>query len=348
MRTIKKTVLMLTLAVLTINICFLNKVNASSCTASIVSTEAIQGKYFTVSIKLQGDISIYALDGTINYDKNMLTLVGKPTATNGGTVTYNANTNKFLIDRGSALPNGATILSFTFIANRTGNATISLANLRVANMQDLVYLNNTSKTISIKAIMPTVAPTPTSTATPTPTPTNKPTPTPMPTNRPSPTPTKTPVPTQTPTNRPTPTSSPTPTSNPSNNPNSGNTNSSGGNVVSQTPTPRPVGTVLVPSVQNTEVEESTETIEETPTPTPEIIVAGIKPKTTNIPEENEYTAIKSDIKLSKAPDTAQRQTAIYILSAIAFLLIIIILISYVKIKINTVKKLTAGRTDIPA
>ena len=55
MNVIKKTVLMLTISVLMISICFSNKVYANNCSVNIVSQEAVQGKNFTISINIQGN-----------------------------------------------------------------------------------------------------------------------------------------------------------------------------------------------------------------------------------------------------------------------------------------------------
>ena len=53
MKIIRKTVLMLTISVLMISICFSNKVYANNCSVNIVSQEAVQGKNFTISINIQ-------------------------------------------------------------------------------------------------------------------------------------------------------------------------------------------------------------------------------------------------------------------------------------------------------
>ena len=56
MKRIVRVVLMLMLAILMINICFLNKVEALSYNASIIQkTEAIKDKEFKISVNIQGE-----------------------------------------------------------------------------------------------------------------------------------------------------------------------------------------------------------------------------------------------------------------------------------------------------
>ena len=263
-------------------------------------------------------------------------MVGNPVAS-GGYVSYNPNANKFSVDRADPITNG-TIIQFTFRANKVGNTRISLSRLEASNMGGLIKVSDYSNIVNIKEqIIPTPTQIPIPTASPTPVPTTVPTPRPTPTVRPTANPT--------PTNNPVPTPIPRPTVVPTSNPtvNNGGSSSTTNRIP---PTPRPVGTVLVPSNTNnaTPVQatpEQTPVSQEETTPTP---------KATNTLEENDYTKIKSDIQFSKVQDTAKEQTWIYILTIVAavFLLIIIILISYLKIKIATIKKLDAARSDVPA
>lgn len=55
MEVIKKAVLMLTISVLMISICFSNKVYADGCSVNIIPSGAVQDKNFTVSINVQGN-----------------------------------------------------------------------------------------------------------------------------------------------------------------------------------------------------------------------------------------------------------------------------------------------------
>ena len=274
-------------------------------------------------------------------------MVGNPVAS-GGYVSYNPNANKFSVDRADPITNG-TIIQFTFRANKVGNTRISLSRLEASNMGGLIKVSDYSNIVNIKEqIIPTPTQIPIPTASPTPVPTTVPTPRPTPTVRPTANPT--------PTNNPVPTPIPRPTVVPTSDPtvNNGGSSSTTNRIP---PTPRPVGTVLVPSntnnatpVQATPEQTPVSQEETTPTPTSNVIGAITTPKATNMPQEDDYTKIKSNIQLSKAQGTAKEQTWIYILTRFAavFLLIIIIFISYLKLIIATLNYLDAARSDVPA
>lgn len=209
---IKRIITLIILIIVLASAFNLNEVSASvNCTIVLSSTKAepVLNTTFDVNISannFSGNAGIMTLIGFLQYDSNILEIVGEPVGTAGNNITYNSSSGKIVIDRGSELKNNAHLATFTFRVKRIGDTRIRMTGNEVSNRNEDVAVNDASVRINAKEE-------------------TKPTPTPTPPVRPTPTPTPTAAPTQAPTNPPVIT--PTPNNNQGNNNNQGGNNNGG-------------------------------------------------------------------------------------------------------------------------
>lgn len=98
-----------------------------------------------------GDYGVIAIGGTLEYDKNMLTLKSR-SAQGNWSISYNDANGKFVADRdGGWAKSGETVVRLTFQANsgKKGNTTVTVKNVSVADGFEEKNLANTSRTITI-------------------------------------------------------------------------------------------------------------------------------------------------------------------------------------------------------
>lgn len=143
------------------------------CNITIQAKEAKvePGKEFTVDIYLsniQSERGIIAIEGTLEYEKDCLTLSKFEGQNSWDTpiknLSYNEANGKFVIDKKGLAKNDETILKITFIANKTDkkDTTISLKNIIVADGTAPAEIKNVSKNITLteEAEKPDTTPTP--------------------------------------------------------------------------------------------------------------------------------------------------------------------------------------------
>lgn len=129
------------------------------------------GKEFTVDVYLsniQSERGIIAIEGTLEYEKDCLTLSKFEGQNSWDTpiknLSYNEANGKFVIDKKGLAKNDETILKITFIANKTDkkDTTISLKNIIVADGTAPAEIKNVSKNITLteEAEKPDTTPTP--------------------------------------------------------------------------------------------------------------------------------------------------------------------------------------------
>lgn len=144
--------------VLVLSINFLPETYAKiSCKTSMTcSAEVKQGEELEVTIgvaNIQGDNGVIIFGGTVEYDKNVLTYIGKSGEGNWS-VSYNNSNGKFVADRdeGFATSNETVLkLKFKVNDNATGSTTIAVKNAAVSDAKEDKDTGGASKTISIKA-----------------------------------------------------------------------------------------------------------------------------------------------------------------------------------------------------
>ncbi len=200
-----KKILKLSIALLIISIVMIGNVFAMECNTSIKSqkTEFKVNEEFKVDFcisDIKSNRGAISLQGTLEYDKNSLTLVkmegknGWETPIDGA--SYNKENGKFAIVRSGAGKNDEVILSITFKVKETAkqNLNINLKDVAVADGDGMAKFANISKAITIKSgtgtPQPSTKPTPSTPDAPS---TSKPTDKPMidtpstakPTNKPS-------------------------------------------------------------------------------------------------------------------------------------------------------------------
>ena len=130
------------------------------CNISIQTKEEKieKGKEFTIDIYLsniQSERGIIAIEGTLEYEKDCLTLSKFEGQNSWDTpiknLSYNEANGKFVIDKKGLAKNDETILKITFIANKTDkkDTTISLKNIIVADGTAPAEIKNVSKNITL-------------------------------------------------------------------------------------------------------------------------------------------------------------------------------------------------------
>ncbi len=142
--------------ILMLCICFSNKSYAVvGCNATITAQkqEITVEDEFTVTLSIsniQGENGILVLGGVLEYDKNMLTLIGRNTG-DMWSLSYNGTTGQFVADRDGFAKDNQNVITFKFKAIKTGNTSIAVKNLLVTDAEEEKGINGASTAISIKA-----------------------------------------------------------------------------------------------------------------------------------------------------------------------------------------------------
>lgn len=142
--------------ILMLCICFSNKSYAVvGCNATITAQkqEITVEDEFTVTLSIsniQGENGILVLGGVLEYDKNVLTLIGRNTG-DMWSLSYNGTTGQFVADRDGFAKNNQKVITFKFKAIKTGNTSIAVKNLLVTDAEEEKGINGASTAISIKA-----------------------------------------------------------------------------------------------------------------------------------------------------------------------------------------------------
>lgn len=142
--------------ILMLCICFSNKSYAVvGCNATINAQkqEITVEDEFTVTLSIsniQGENGILVLGGVLEYDKNVLTLIGRNTG-DMWSLSYNGTTGQFVADRDGFAKNNQKVITFKFKAIKTGNTSIAVKNLLVTDAEEEKGINGASTAISIKA-----------------------------------------------------------------------------------------------------------------------------------------------------------------------------------------------------
>lgn len=128
------------------------KCNVDIATAK---TEYSKNDEFTVDINLanvNADKGIIALGGTLEYDKNSLTLVKMEGKSEWTKPSYNEVNGKFIMDRDSVGTSNETAFTITFKVNEGSkrNLTIALKNISISDGSETHKINLVEKNITIK------------------------------------------------------------------------------------------------------------------------------------------------------------------------------------------------------
>ncbi len=121
----------------------------------IPKTEYSKNDQVTVDIKLsnvQSDRGIIALGGTLEYDKQSLTLVKMEGKGEWTKPSYNESNGKFVMDRGSVTKSDETAFSITFKVKEASkrNLTIALKDISISDGNETNRINLIEKSITIK------------------------------------------------------------------------------------------------------------------------------------------------------------------------------------------------------
>ncbi len=200
-------VIKLSLILMLIMICVTSTVYATSSTTKTPScsitletakSEFSKNEEFNVDVKIskiESERGFIALEATLDYDKDSLTLVDMEGQNKWTTpvkdLSYNEATGKLVIDKSGLAKSDEVILKLKFKVkeNSKENAMIALKDISVSDATVPAKISVASKNITIKEGQNTTTPDPTPTPTPEPTPTPTPTPTPNPDNSQTQTPT---------------------------------------------------------------------------------------------------------------------------------------------------------------
>lgn len=157
-----KRVIKLSLIIILAIICLTGVAYAApSCNIEIQTskTEFDKNEQFTVDVNLsniQSERGIVAIEATLDYDKESLTLVemkGQNEWSNPiKDLSYNESTGKFVIDKNGLAKSNETILKLTFKVKETSkkNLTISLKDIKVSDATVPGQIALASKNITIK------------------------------------------------------------------------------------------------------------------------------------------------------------------------------------------------------
>lgn len=196
-------VIKLSLILMLIMICVTSTVYATSSTTKTPScsitletakSEFSKNEEFNVDVKIskiESERGFIALEATLDYDKDSLTLVDMEGQNKWTTpvkdLSYNEATGKLVIDKSGLAKSDEVILKLKFKVkeNSKENAMIALKDISVSDATVPAKISVASKNITIKEGQNTTTPDPT----PTPTPEPTPTPTPNPDNSQTQTPT---------------------------------------------------------------------------------------------------------------------------------------------------------------
>lgn len=182
-------VIKLSLILMLIMICLTSAVYATSSTTKTPScsitletakSEFSKNEEFNVDVKIskiESERGFIALEATLDYDKNSLTLVDMEGQNKWATpvkdLSYNEATGKLVIDKSGLAKSDEVILTLKFKVkeNSKENVTIALKDISVSDATVPAKISVASKNITVKEI---------SNPTPTPDPTPNPNPTPNP------------------------------------------------------------------------------------------------------------------------------------------------------------------------
>lgn len=141
-----------------IAICIVGNVYAIlNCNIDIKTNKSQYSKNeeFTVNINLsnvKADKGIIAFGGTLEYDKDSLTLVKMEGKSNWSNPSYNEQNGKFVLDRGSVTKSDETTFQITFKVKDTKKSTsvISLKNVTISDGTETKKIELVDKSITIK------------------------------------------------------------------------------------------------------------------------------------------------------------------------------------------------------
>jgi len=121
-------------------------------------TEVNKGKEFTIDVNLsniQSERGIIAIEATLEYEKNCLTLLKMEGQNNWDTpikdLSYNEANGKLVIDKKGLAKNDEIILKITFLVNDTNktNASVTLRNIIVADGTQPATISDAHANITI-------------------------------------------------------------------------------------------------------------------------------------------------------------------------------------------------------
>lgn len=140
-------------------------VYAASCNMSLqtAKNEFEKTEEFVVDVNIsniQAEKGIIALGATLEYDKNILSLVGMSGQNSWANPSYNEANGKLVTDRGSLTSSDETVFKITFKVkeNSKANTTITLKDIAVSNGMEEIKVANLTKTIDIKTASPAPKP----------------------------------------------------------------------------------------------------------------------------------------------------------------------------------------------
>lgn len=157
MEKIKKINLIFTI-ILILSMCFVHKTYARidcSTNMTLSSSEVKQGQEFELTVgisNIQGENGVLIFGGTIEYDRNVLTLTGR-SGEGDWSLSYNKSNGKFVADRndGFATTNEKVLtLTFKVNENATGNTIITVKDTIVSDAKEEKAIGGLSKTVTIK------------------------------------------------------------------------------------------------------------------------------------------------------------------------------------------------------
>lgn len=144
--------MMISIVFCTINIVYA-KTSSNVAIASVSEVE--KGEEFTVRFNLSGlksDKGINALMGTLKYDKDSLTLVKMEGQNGWASPSYNEENGKFVTEISEYVTKDIAFMKVTFKVKEGSKKSIniSMENISVANQDEEVEINSTSKNITVK------------------------------------------------------------------------------------------------------------------------------------------------------------------------------------------------------
>lgn len=146
--------------ILLATMCIMGNVYATiNCNVNIVTakTEYSENEEFTVDVNLtniQSEEGVIALGGTLEYDKESLTLEKMEGKNGWSNPSYNEANGKFVMDRDSATTSDETIFTITFKVkeNSKENLEIALKNITVSDGEESNKIELVNKAITIKNV----------------------------------------------------------------------------------------------------------------------------------------------------------------------------------------------------
>ena len=137
--------------------CIMGNVYATlNCNVNIITakTEYAKNEEFTVDVNLaniQSEEGIIALGGTLDYDKESLTLEKMEGKNGWANPSYNEVNGKFATDRASVTTSDETVFTITFKVNETSkeNVEIALKGITISDGEESNKIELINKTIKI-------------------------------------------------------------------------------------------------------------------------------------------------------------------------------------------------------